>query len=293
MINPPQHRFLSDRSAAILARPEKWKVVSSLAPPEHASLKNPGHTDWRQRHIDSHPHVEILFALSGRTAYGFMNAVYPCKTGTVFVFDRFETHDRHYPPGSPDFEHLWLGIATDHIYGRIILSRRGKAESSMERAWLIPAHRMELNFSALCDHLRAERQHLPEAMIRHRLMAGLNMLAAIVLEAGYQPLSDTDRESTQRRTIDMICRHIQQTVGHGESVADLARMAGYSPFHFLRLFKKHTGQTVHQFIDRCRLQKVQELIRRRTPLKEISEEIGFSCPAAFSRWYGRFKKSLL
>jgi len=62
-------------------------------------------------------------------------------------------------------------------------------------------------------------------------------------------------------------------------------MADYSKFHFLRLFRCHSGQTVQEYIDECLRQKVRRLLAQGRTHKSIGETLGFSNPASFSRWY--------
>ena len=67
-------------------------------------------------------------------------------------------------------------------------------------------------------------------------------------------------------------------------VKALARMAGYSTYHFLRLFKKHTGHTVHAYIDQCRQKRMEQLERKGTPRAQIAHALGFTALSSFSRW---------
>jgi AraC family transcriptional regulator len=68
------------------------------------------------------------------------------------------------------------------------------------------------------------------------------------------------------------------------SIADLAREAGLSPFHFLRAFKRATGITPHQWLLRTRLRKaVERLVTCRDPITEIALDVGFDDLSNFIR----------
>ena len=56
---------------------------------------------------------------------------------------------------------------------------------------------------------------------------------------------------------------------------ELARYAGYSPWHFLRLFRKATGLAPHAFQLLCRLSLVRELLRTDPPA-EAAASAGFT-----------------
>ncbi len=59
--------------------------------------------------------------------------------------------------------------------------------------------------------------------------------------------------------------HIQNFIA--EHVRDdlkldtLAQVAGFSPFHFHRIFKNHVGETVNDFVVRSRLERATALMR--------------------------------
>lgn len=54
--------------------------------------------------------------------------------------------------------------------------------------------------------------------------------------------------------------------------------------NFHRLFRRHTGLTVQEYVDRCRLARFRQLTEAGRSQKAISEVLGFSHPASFSRW---------
>ena len=70
---------------------------------------------------------------------------------------------------------------------------------------------------------------------------------------------------------------------------DLAGVAGFSPFHFHRIFGAIVGETPAQFVTRLRLERALTLMARRPArsLTQIALECGFSSSSDFSR---SFKK---
>lgn len=65
----------------------------------------------------------------------------------------------------------------------------------------------------------------------------------------------------------------------------LAGVAGFSPFHFHRIFKSLAGETLNEYIWRARLEKAANLLAYlpEQSILEISLGCGFSSPAVFSR----------
>ncbi len=135
----------------------------------------------------------------------------------------------------------------------------------------------------------AEAGGQPADLLRLKLRSAVGLLITALIHAGYASVHD-DRHAFQQHVVAAIQQHIRETAGHGECLDSLARISGYSKFHFLRLFEQHTGQTVHRYLDDCRLQRVRTMLERGCSKKEISAALGFSCQSAFSRWLKKWNR---
>ena len=72
--------------------------------------------------------------------------------------------------------------------------------------------------------------------------------------------------------------------GGSLSLAQVAREACLSPFHFHRSFRTCFGETPHQFVIRLRLDRAAARLRRTdSPVTDIALAVGFESPAHFSR----------
>jgi len=73
------------------------------------------------------------------------------------------------------------------------------------------------------------------------------------------------------------------------TLADLARMAGMSTFHFAREFKRTTGTPPHQYLIKFRVERAKALLTgSEMPLVEVSSRSGFSHQSHFTRLFRRF-----
>jgi AraC family transcriptional regulator len=95
--------------------------------------------------------------------------------------------------------------------------------------------------------------------------------------------------AAQLRRVDEL---IADGCAGGPTLGALADAAGYSKAHFVRLFRRSTGSSPHQYVLQRRLDKARELIVTTTlPLAQVASEAGFSSQShlngAFVRCYGR------
>lgn len=83
------------------------------------------------------------------------------------------------------------------------------------------------------------------------------------------------------------------------TLADMARVAGLSPFHFSRVFKLATGETPYQFLSTRRLMQARKLLHEgRMPLAELALACGFASQSHFTAAFtkamglspGRYRK---
>ena len=83
------------------------------------------------------------------------------------------------------------------------------------------------------------------------------------------------------RAIDHIVRHLDRPL----RLAEVSRVAAFSSFHFHRVFKSATGETLQQFVNRVRLERAIFLMAHRpsSTLTEIALAVGFASSSDFSR----------
>lgn len=77
---------------------------------------------------------------------------------------------------------------------------------------------------------------------------------------------------------------IEENLDRSLSLARLAEVACFSPFHFHRIFAAHLGETLHDHVRRLRLERAaMRLNRTAESVTEIAMATGFDTPAAFSK----------
>jgi AraC family transcriptional regulator len=85
--------------------------------------------------------------------------------------------------------------------------------------------------------------------------------------------------------IERALAHIERHLTEELSVAELARAAGYSEFHFLRLFKAHMGETPAAYIRKRRISEAAAALAndRDQSIADVSFAWGFNSKENFTR----------
>lgn len=83
------------------------------------------------------------------------------------------------------------------------------------------------------------------------------------------------------RVVDYIDAHLDEE----HSLEKLSQVAHFSPFHFHRIFRVLTGETINNYVKRIRLQKAGSMLLSdyQMPVAEVSTICGFNSTAVFCR----------
>lgn len=85
--------------------------------------------------------------------------------------------------------------------------------------------------------------------------------------------------------VNRVIDYIQANIDAALSLEELAGIAHFSPFHFHRIFRAMTGETISGFIQRIRLEKAAAtlILNPRKSVTGVALECGFSNSSAFAR----------
>jgi len=87
-----------------------------------------------------------------------------------------------------------------------------------------------------------------------------------------------------RARIDRVLTHLADHLDADLSVAELARIAHFSPYHFHRMFRAMTGESVAAVVRRLRLETAGRALRERDgSVTDVALAAGYGSPEAFTR----------
>ncbi len=88
-----------------------------------------------------------------------------------------------------------------------------------------------------------------------------------------------------------VCNYIHENCTENLSVEDLAELAGFSKFHFTRLFKQFTGMTFYNYLNQQRIMYAEKLLGDpNLSITEVAMSAGFASISTFNRLFKDYKK---
>ncbi len=112
-------------------------------------------------------------------------------------------------------------------------------------------------------------------------------------QAGFRPCkrcqpNTVSPQQQQAEAIAQICQRIEQSVGSGAPIAkqpialqDMAKLAGLSPYHFHRLFKKIVGVTPKAYAVAHRAKRAREELQEEISVTQAMYNAGFETSSSF------------
>ncbi len=95
-----------------------------------------------------------------------------------------------------------------------------------------------------------------------------------------RPAGGLSREAL-RRVTDYVMEHLADDL----RLADLARVANLSQYHFARMFRQATGLSVHRYVMERRLEQAARLLAEGLTLAEVAARTGFADQSHLARRY--------
>ncbi len=248
----------------------------------HAMLTSAGYDrvadrsyDWHGRRRGDAPFVLLQHTLGGRGRLLFEGRRYDVRPGQAMLL-RFP-HDNRYWLGRGDaWEFFWL-----LLNGREVLRIWREAMALGGPVVELSGTTIERLAGLTLDTLRGEAATPARASA---LAYAAAMAVAEDLLPWGQPRSAAERPAALERAVSLCeARAFEQL-----DVAKLASAAGYSRYHFSRLFAAHEGMSPARYVLRLRMAEAARLLRvDDAPIKVIAGRCGFADANYFAKVFRR------
>lgn len=102
-------------------------------------------------------------------------------------------------------------------------------------------------------------------------------------------IKDKEIQTDYQNRINRVFKYIDQNLESELSLNTVSQIAFFSPFHFHRVFKFITGETLNEYVNRRRIEKsTLDLLHKSITTTEIAHKFGFSDNTSFSRAFKKY-----
>ena len=264
----------------LLFTKEQYQLVSSFYSDLPDIQPDDENLEWHKQHGEQHAYREILLVLSGSVVQQLNDLFYRIPEHTLLLINQHESHTIGYSNDSEGL-HCWIVLLPGELLWNFAYCKKGEY-SYIKRGGL---PRSEL-YNALERCWKNCSSVMPELEKKAYVSEIHGILSLILISIGRQ-LSNPQRqpqlssEECARSAIQHVAAYLHENCGCSEK--EMARMAGYSQVHFVRLFQRHTGMTPKKYINVIRYRKYAEL-KGKMPVKQLAALLGFGSSSAFAHW---------
>ena len=221
----------------------------------------------------THNCYSIAIVTSGVLEFDYRGSVESAVAGMVSIVEPGEVHNGRAGAGD---EWTYRNFFVGSEMMRRIASRLGRG--SEQQYFSTPSIEDRELFDELLElHVDLENSKT-EPVVRRQLKQGLGRL----IERHSNRRHPREKRS-KRSSIERACNYIRNTYEENVTLETAASVAGYSPYHFLRLFQRQIGLTPHAFKLQVRIEKALELIEEGQPLCDTAHACGFADQSHLTR----------
>jgi len=279
-------QYLSENEQMAIAHPGQWQWIAPFfSPLKEKRIQVPKnlyarHRRWAKVRGNRHApvHREMMLTLRGEAVYSINDQCVLRKPGTMILLERHDTRDLKGAMHKRNFSCLWL-----HFYNEEYMTYYINSCDKNGRY----AHQLPMQHNS-GDSVRLMMHAWDQCTTTCDPLC-VTFLKSLIVSTLFEILGSTTQknspENQQERVVRSIQKYIQQHLGENLSLNGLANVAGYSPFFFHRIFLKHTGQTLLQFIHSERLAKAAKLLEHGLTVQATAETIGFSSVSYFHQFF--------
>lgn len=197
----------------------------------------------------------------------------------------------------PVTEYSIAGVATTHMpvkLGKTLVAtlRTGGVRLAPATAEnFAPVAKALLDSGRSAEEIKAERNEFARLPVYEpaRYEAALAMLRSFAFQLG----------ETAHRLLFANAQHEPEPVRHAKayimghlaepmSLEGVAAEVSVSPFHFCKIFKRATGMTFTDFVNRARVEKAKRMLMRpEARITEVAYDVGFQSLSHFNRSFRR------
>ena len=141
---------------------------------------------------------------------------------------------------------------------------------------------LEIDFQSEKDALMHQ---LEAGVLIHRLLLELYKLSQNILAA-------KDMTPLQDNAVNTAIKYIQENYQNDMDIDTICDSISFSKYYFCKLFKEHTGMTVHQYVTEFRINKSKELLSySKLSIAAVASSVGYKNTLTYTRSFEKLVKT--
>ena len=251
-------------------------------------------SDWNWKDVSS-PFTRLYYVTDGHAQIRMEDGIHDLYPGKLYIVPSFT---RHTNICNEHFEHYYIHIYEDvqskskifeeYEFPFEVAPHEGDSKLFQRLCELNPKGRLQQsnpksydNHSTLIENIRINKTRGFQDIVESRGI--LYILTSRFLEMARPKSSSKDERIRNAQS------YIRKNIGSKIMVKDLAEDTSLSLEHFIRLFKKETGETPNMYITRMKLERAMVILATSdSNIKSIALTLGYDDLSYFTRAFKRF-----
>lgn len=242
-----------------------------------------------------HGEMELVYVTEGRVKIGLNSEVYTLEPRDILIIGSGEVH--HFPPQTQPTKMVFIqfGLSFFDSYSTVLNDRRlthpllgqsGRLGAADGNSRVHAA--MENLILALIEEYRLKLEGYSLALKARLYDLFLLLLREVPMEQ-YSP-EERRKQTNRLERLEKVFDYVESHLDGKITMAEAARVANFSVFHFTRFFKAATGMTFSDYLSNFRVKRAEWFLSStEDSITEIALKTGFNSIQSFDRVFKELK----
>ena len=250
--------------------------------------------DWNWKNVRS-PFARLYLVVEGRAQISLPSGIYDLTPGHLYYIPAFTTHS--YICDSL-FSHYYIHIYENNLEAESMLNNwdfpveADATEYDIELlkrlTYINPFLKLPMSNPEIYDNHKTLVSNIDMNVRRpfHVKMESRGIL--FILLSRFLKIA-TPKVETRDDRIRTIISHIRSNLYEYQDIDQLAKLACMSKDHFIRIFKKETGDTPNAYITKKKMEAAELLlITSDEPIKNVAIKLGYDDCSYFNKTFKKY-----
>lgn len=240
-----------------------------------------------------HPAIEMIIPLVNKYTVIVGQETYELTPGDIFIIPGGELHHLIAPPSGQRLIYLFDFSLLSQIKGYSYLASYLTQPVLINRSICRPIYTEEAEIIAQLCRDYFQNDSLRDMMIYSKLLAFFVNYVRYRISLEKENIGGFSSESRQKDLVEKfntVFDYLDEHFSEDLTLETVADVAGFSKFHFSRLFKQCSGYNFYDYLCYRRIKSAETLLLKPSlSITEVALQSGFSSLSTFNRTFKKIK----